>query len=623
MFQFSRSEIQPYKDGFVFRFLCLTLPPEYLKMGGLALCMLLLAAPAVTRAQGEHGEGVVESLQADVAQIREALKTLAMQLKSQQMDVEDRTRTSGHSGLTLTRSSLVGCRPFEEDSFIGRTSVANMHNHPDHKRTIGLGDFSAVLNGVHFLTRHNDYGLYMTNKTTKGHKAILEEIPFPDVPPAVLSQSTVEDQITEMREWFRAFQEQDWSVRDYRDYFPAVVCYLEATWFYSDFTDIEDGFHSDRHDLNATSFNGLRSQAHFCAQTGHKHEQENVATLPSSIVGYDDNGNPILAQWNYRILCHPIGNLQTNRFRLVDDLKARAKKDSPNLRTLEAFKKSRASRFKLNLFNNNTECPGELRGESYIENLMYKIYGYDNFGWKADDVYDSNKYRANGGTNNLNCLKYHTKYLIEGAAANGDPNIPKGFNDPNCFFAMTTDEDVVEQEMTICNKNGNNCKTWKQRWSYAFPLEIIYLTPLLSWNPYNLVDHGVGGTPEGDVAEKDVNGTKLDGTLDHPFNGTNSRNYRITPEGFYTGSPTGDDADTSTGKGEWVLDPQGVPRKVCASGTWIHLPSINGLDADIRLRYPIFPIHAEGSVQWKELDALKATVQDQRYDDLRYNETTT
>ena len=30
------------------------------------------------------------------------------------------------------------------------------------------------------------------------------------------------------------------------------------------------------------------------------------------------------------------------------------------------------------------------------------------------------------------------------------------------------------------------CQTWEQRWSFAIPLEIIYLTPLQSWNPYNL-----------------------------------------------------------------------------------------------------------------------------------------
>ena len=48
--------------------------------------------------------------------------------------------------------------------------------------------------------------------------------------------------------------------------------------------------------------------------------------------------------------------------------------------------------------------------------------------------------------------------------------------------------------MTNCkwvrNADGNGgsrqCTTVDQKWTYAIPLEIIYMTPLSSWNPYNL-----------------------------------------------------------------------------------------------------------------------------------------
>ena len=38
----------------------------------------------------------------------------------------------------------------------GSTNLA-IHNHANNERTVGMGEFVAVLNGVEFRTRHNDY----------------------------------------------------------------------------------------------------------------------------------------------------------------------------------------------------------------------------------------------------------------------------------------------------------------------------------------------------------------------------------------------------------------------------------------------------------------------------------
>ena len=38
--------------------------------------------------------------------------------------------------------------------------MAAMHDHANNIRTIGMGEFVGVLNGVEFRTRHNDYRLY-------------------------------------------------------------------------------------------------------------------------------------------------------------------------------------------------------------------------------------------------------------------------------------------------------------------------------------------------------------------------------------------------------------------------------------------------------------------------------
>ncbi|KAI0213594.1 hypothetical protein LSAT2_001349, partial [Lamellibrachia satsuma] len=126
-----------------------------------------------------------------------------------------------------------------------------LHDHSNNIRTVGLGEFIVVLNGVEFRTRHNDYGLRMPSSTLSANKEI-EEIPFPDVPPEVRQISNIADQITEMREWLKAWKKQDHSVRDYRKYFKPVLCYLEGAWTISD--KLEEAFFSERHFLDATSW---------------------------------------------------------------------------------------------------------------------------------------------------------------------------------------------------------------------------------------------------------------------------------------------------------------------------------------------------------------------------------
>ena len=72
-----------------------------------------------------------------------------------------------------------------EDSHTGRRFAA-IHDHGDTERTVGLGEFTAVLNGVHFRTRHNDYQLVMPSTKTKNIFET-EPIPFPPLPPKVAS----------------------------------------------------------------------------------------------------------------------------------------------------------------------------------------------------------------------------------------------------------------------------------------------------------------------------------------------------------------------------------------------------------------------------------------------------
>ena len=139
-----------------------------------------------------------------------------------------------------------------------------------------------VLNGVEFRTRHNDYRLYMANKTSKGYHAT-EEIPFPEVPPQVKNKATVDEHIVEMREWFKAWKSQEYSVRNYRKYFKPVLCYLEGAWTTAT-KDIDEPFESDRHFIVVKSWFDLQEKVRFTSYAGRKDNRENFSFLPMTIM---------------------------------------------------------------------------------------------------------------------------------------------------------------------------------------------------------------------------------------------------------------------------------------------------------------------------------------------------
>lgn len=64
-----------------------------------------------------------------------------------------------------------------------------MHVHANYKQLVGMGEFIAVLNGVEFRTRHNDYKLKMPSTTSTEYGAT-EDIPLPPVPDEVMIRDT-------------------------------------------------------------------------------------------------------------------------------------------------------------------------------------------------------------------------------------------------------------------------------------------------------------------------------------------------------------------------------------------------------------------------------------------------
>ena len=123
---------------------------------------------------------------------RNVLGALSRQVMLQQMFVEERIRSEGDSGVKQVRHGREGTRNYFADTHGNSKRLLAVHEHANNDRTVGLGEFIAVLNGVEFRTRHNDYRLYMANRTSKDYHAT-EPIPYPNVPQEVINKASVDE----------------------------------------------------------------------------------------------------------------------------------------------------------------------------------------------------------------------------------------------------------------------------------------------------------------------------------------------------------------------------------------------------------------------------------------------
>ena len=178
---------------------------------------------------------------------------------------------------------------------------------------------------------------------------------------------------------------------------------------------------------------------------------------------------------------------------------------------------------------------------------------------------------------------------------------------------MTTQDKI--QGVTSCtaeliNGAGGACTedvVKSQKWTWAVPLEIVYMTPLASWNPWDL-DVCLGSSDSKDCRHtlEGPAGDRTGGlTEDTAYKGTARDTWYVTPEEFYSGEyEEVDPADTSGGV-VGVLDKNGVVRRTRAAGHWVHWPRIKGFKTNLRQRYPVMPIHEHGTTSWKEVKALQ------------------
>ena len=313
-------------------------------------------------------------------QMRSTLAALGRQVMLQQFFSETRVRTEGQSGLKVTRLRSTGLKTYHVNTHTGYAAAA-IHDHANNDRTVGMGELTAVLNGIEFKTRHNDYRLYMPHRTSKDMNAY-ERIPFPDVPPEVLNKTTVDGQVVEMRKWFKAYRDQDHTARDYRKYFKPVLCYLEGSWTQSG-KNIDEPFASDRHFVDAKSWMELHEKSRYIAYSGTKSRFENLSFLPTKIMNMINDTIPSFAQWNYRIMCHPVKrDIPLNRIRVVEDLSSRMM----GLRSILRHAKARSARFQLNFKDEPFSWKSDRaqNWETLIDEIMSEIPGKDNYQGKPN-----------------------------------------------------------------------------------------------------------------------------------------------------------------------------------------------------------------------------------------------
>ena len=526
------------------------------------------------------------------------VETLSRQMILQQLFVEESIRAGGNSGIKRVRAASLGTKNYHSENHASSRRVVSIHNHDNNERTIGMGEVIAVMNGVEFRSRHNDFGLRQPSKTSGEYHAT-DDIAFPPVPQSVLDKATVEEQIDEMREYFKAWSTEDPSHRNYIGHFTANLCYMEGAWTHA--TDnIEESFESDRHFLDASSFFDLHEKIRFTSYTGGKDLLENYAFLPTTIIEIT-NSTPVFAQWNYRILCHPLpDDLPVSRLHLRDDLTTRMR----NMWTKEQMGASRAGHFQVNP-QDQEEFEDGTFNYNFLDEMMEQIPGKDNYGGVLyDDAFGIDAYHYNDNTQKLNTAFYHRFYQGKEADAMGTTNRKRGYGDDNMFMAQTSQGKVAGMKLDNCIGEAEPC-IMDQKWSYAIPLEIIYTSPLSAWNPFGIEYKGQHNSVEGKTVTADGRNGGL--TIETALNGTNSKNYYRTPFAFFEDEDTFIDPADTTENGVGVLDSQGIVRKTSSTGVRVFFPPIPGVGT-LRQRYPIFPIHGEGSSVWKELNALSDIV---------------
>eukprot|EP01128_Nolandella_sp_AFSM9_P005474 TRINITY_DN2650_c0_g1_i1.p1 TRINITY_DN2650_c0_g1~~TRINITY_DN2650_c0_g1_i1.p1 ORF type:complete len:884 (+),score=198.20 TRINITY_DN2650_c0_g1_i1:388-2652(+) len=336
--------------------------------------------------------------------------------------------------------------------------------------------------------------------------------------------------------------------------------------------------------------------------TGSRVWVDGVSFLPVdfgqtlTIAGVTREPVPTLANFEYRIFCHKLkDDLPTNRFRVRDDISQQLY-DSKPLPSSELIHTRRAI-FDLNSRDSDRYHDGKYNYQ-LIDTLMEQIPGKDNYEGNLEEVLHGLRSFQYESGEPLNAAYYSRYYQMEKGDAMGRLKRKRGFNDANLWAAKTTQPKVAG--LSVFSEEDGRVE---EKWTWAIPLEIIYLTPLVKWNHYDIVYHDrSSSTPTAGGRNGEISQAKAyDGSKHNVF-------YRTPVEFFGAPDGSGDAADTVE-DAVGVLDSSGTLRTVAASGHWIHFPPVAGVEHPIRQRYPLAPFHTSKGHGVRLATALKHSLQ--------------
>ncbi|XP_060071511.1 uncharacterized protein LOC132551387 [Ylistrum balloti] len=525
-----------------------------------------------------------------LADMKQTLEGISRQMVMQQLGVEERIRSDGDSGIKQKMVKNRGTRSYLND-IVSSPILADFGEAWTRDRLLYIGTNVFVMNGVEFRLRAQNYRLQMPSRNSKEwHKT--EDIPYPEVPHSVLAKHNITEQIAEMREYFRAFKQQDTKIRDYTRYFKPVLCYLEGAW-------IDGAAH------NQNRWLGEAYTTEFLVNEGLEDGHPFNPTKIMRVV----NGTALYAHWDTRIVCHPIKQeLKLASFFVKDDLAARLSANQ----SLYDFSRSKAARFELGEYGRPSRTlyadigygkqDPTFTHYTTLDAIMEEIPGKDNYPVHiTGGSFGLTAFNAHIPRNDtpLNIGHYHHWYRVAQKGAMGTTIINRGYADKSLWVATTTQDKVAPMSYKSCQYNRTthkqDCTEFIAKYTYALPLEIVWLTPLLSWNPYNLQFYpgNIHESPANTINQHGHNGR----TPEKAFLGLNQDNFYLTPAEFFSKAVGG----------HYVADRSGHAHKVVPSGFQTILREIPTV-GNIRLRYPVVPTHQEGNAIYKELDALKELV---------------
>ena len=501
-------------------------------------------------------------------------------------------RGYGQSGVRMGRHYTYG-----GDAAYHRPSAVSfaafgVHNHPNYPLMCGMPEITAIVNGYEVNTRHIDYRVV---HSIGGNYLAVEDAVPPSVPASVAAQATPEDQMTEMREYLRAFGAKDPSIRDYRPHVDTYLSTIEVWLEELNGDELVDTFPSFRHQLSKLGHKKMNDDYMTLLASGLKSRFENDDMKPTVIRVMRPDGSPQMAVLRYRVSAVRLGTYAEypvhEMVSQVDDVVTRVGRGT----TDAGMAASRLGRFRVNHAIGDASLALR-RDPGLLDEIMGKVPGLDGLGATINENYTDTDTDYNPfvqrlmdfqTTDLMNSAFYSRFYSYELAGAAGRRGYRFGYNDPMLFRAASTQDQVV----ALPGMGGGH------RLSWSIPLELIVATPLSSWNPYDVPEGARAGiTGNGSTQATAFSRSSVDG-----------RWYR-TPSVLFDGDGGAiDPADTDDAA--WMMCGDGEARLMRGSGVYIHMPEMQGIQT-ARIRYPIAPVHHEGSFEFGHFAAVQQETRD-------------